>query len=216
MWQSGLQDWVSVTALQLPGRANRIREAPFTSMSDLIPVVGQSMIPLLSHGSFAFFGHSMGAVLGFEITRWLKRNGYPTPKSLFVAGRRAPQIPDTEHTIHWMDDREFLANLASNKGTPTHLLDNKELMALMLPTLRADFRLIETYEYFPAAPLSSSIVAFGATDDDETREGKLNAWKTQTTQTFRQHLLQGDHFFIHTNEQELLRLLRIEFEAIQW
>jgi medium-chain acyl-[acyl-carrier-protein] hydrolase len=215
-WQVGLQDWVSVTALQLPGRANRIQEAPFTSMSDLIPIVGHSMIPLLTHGSFAFFGHSMGAVLGFEVARWLKHNGFPTPKSLFVAGRRAPQIPDTEHSIHGLDDSEFIANLANNKGTPTHVLNNRELMTLMLPTLRADFRLIETYEYYPDAPLCSSIVAFGGTDDDETRDGKLDAWKAQTTQTFRRHQLQGDHFFIHTNEQELLRLLRRELEAIQW
>ena len=212
-WHVALQECVEVHALQLPGRANRILEKPFTYLSDLVPAIAHSMTPLLNK-QFAFFGYSMGAILSFEIAKWLRRHRRPLPQCLFVAARRAPQIPDTDPPNYQKNDEAFLASLAEHKGTPSEVLTNSELLTLLMPGLRADFELIETYKYDADEPLPFAITAIGATEDEETQDGRMDAWRVQTNRRFTMRILDGDHFFINSNEQELLTVLRSELCGI--
>jgi medium-chain acyl-[acyl-carrier-protein] hydrolase len=162
---------------------------------------------------FAFFGHSMGAIVSFEMARWLRLNRNLLPKYLFVSGRRAPQIPDTDPPLHVVDEVEFLTEIRKLKGTPEELLASPDVRRLVLPALRADTELCETYAYVSDAALSCPITAFcGKQDEDETLE-KMEAWRLQTTGEFALHLIEGSHFFIHSEEQAVLKLLRIRLSS---
>jgi medium-chain acyl-[acyl-carrier-protein] hydrolase len=145
---------------------------------------------------FAFFGHSMGALIAFELARELARRGRPGPLHLFVSGRRAPQVPDREEPLHRLPDPEFVVRLRELNGTPEEVLANGELMQLLLPLLRADFAVHETYEYRPGEPLAVPISALGGIADPEVRRDDLEAWRPETRGAFRLRMLPGDHFFL--------------------
>jgi medium-chain acyl-[acyl-carrier-protein] hydrolase len=108
---------LEVVAVELPGRASRFREAPYRTIAEAVAGAGSAIAPLLDR-PFAFFGHSLGAVLAFELARWLRREGRPQPRQLFVSARRAPHLPDDEEPISGLSDEEFVARLRELNGTP--------------------------------------------------------------------------------------------------
>ncbi len=160
-WPNSLLKTVEVSPIELPGRAAQMRLAPFTRLEPLVQTVAQDLMPYLNK-PFAFFGHSMGALVSFELTRVLRRDYGISPVHLFVSGRQAPQIPDSTQPIHALPEPEFKEELRRLNGTPTAILENAELMKLILPTLRADFAVIETYIYMNEPPLDCPIQHFPA------------------------------------------------------
>jgi medium-chain acyl-[acyl-carrier-protein] hydrolase len=208
-WHSYLSEDVEVCGIQLPGRQNRILESPFTRVSDLLEELGPQILPLLDR-PFAFFGHSMGSILGFEMARWLLRIRGLEPSCLFVSGRRAPQISDTDPALHIMSDTNFVAEIRRLNGTPKEILNDPEILKLILPTLRADAELCETYSYSVNTTLSCSIIAFCGREDHQETPDRMGGWCCQTTGEFSLHLMPSDHFFIHSNERQLLRCLQEE------
>jgi medium-chain acyl-[acyl-carrier-protein] hydrolase len=208
-WHRYFRDDIELWGIQLPGRQNRISESPFTRIHPLLMELAGAITPLLDR-PFAFFGHSMGAILAFEMARFLRRRSNLAPKALFVSGRRAPQIPDTDPPLHSMDDAMFLAEIRRLKGTPEEVLNNSDILQLVLPALRADTQLCDTYEYTEDTMLSCSITAFCGTEDKEENTERMKAWKTQTTGDFSLCPLVGDHFFIHSNEKRIIELLQVK------
>lgn len=208
-WHRQLPVHLEVRGIQLPGRRNRLSEASFTRMLPLVNELGEALVPFLDR-PFIFFGHSMGAIVSFEIARWLRRNRKPTPDTLFVSARRAPQIPDKSAALHLMSDAEFITEIRHLSGTPPELLDDPHILRMILPALRADTELCETYQYTSDVPLSCPIVAFCGQDDAEETPERMQEWAAQTTANFHLHVLAGDHFFIHSSECELFELLRNE------
>lgn len=204
-WSTLLPADVEVCAIQPPGRESRIAEAPFTQLATLVQTLAYIIQPYLAL-PFALFGHSLGALVAFELTRQLRREQLPEPRQLFVSARRAPQLAETDAPIHQLPDAEFVQELRRYNGTPEAVLRHAELLALLLPVLRADFALHETYVYLPEPPLDCPIVAFGGLEDPLVQRDDLTAWRTQTRQRFDAHLLPGDHFFIN-NPRALLGLL---------
>ena len=142
---------------------------------------------------YAFFGHSMGSLISFELVRYLRREGHdPGPVRLFVSGHRAPQLPDPDPPTHHLAEPEFIEELRRLKGTPEEVLQNAELLRLMLPLLRADFALCETYIYRPEKPLTCPITAFGGLQDDEVPRETLAAWHEQTYNSFKLRFFVGE------------------------
>jgi medium-chain acyl-[acyl-carrier-protein] hydrolase len=205
-------DAVELWSIQLPGRMNRFTEPLFTSMSELVPVLAPSLTSLLDR-PVVFFGHSLGALLAFETARWLRRHRLPLPRHLFVAGTRAPHTPPQPET-HYETTEKVLARIEELNGTSSVVLSNPEFLNAVLPIIRADFEVAETYHYVPEPPLDCGITAFGGTADPETADAKLDAWRHQTTGAFVQHVLDGDHFFIHTQETALLARLAAELATL--
>src|SRR5262249_55388812 len=152
----------------------------------------------------AFFGHSMGAMISFELARYLRRKHRLSPHHLFVSGRRAPQIPMTEAPSYNLPESGFYEKLRLLNGTPTEVLEQPELMELVLPMLRADFSVVETYAYTTDAPLDCPVTAFGGLQDHRVERGMLEAWREQTTSTFTLRMLPGDHFFLNIEQTLLL------------
>lgn len=206
-WSDGLPADVEVCPVQLPGRGTRLMERPFTQLSPLIEALAEALVPLLDK-PFAFFGHSLGALVSFELARRVRRQYGMHPVRLFVSAGRAPQIPHREPRIHTLPDKEFLMELRRLNGTPSELLGHEELMEIMLPVLRADFAVYETYFYSTEPPLNCPISAFGGLQDHRVSDSDLEAWRAQTSVSFSLRMFPGDHFLL--KQPLLLRALSQE------
>jgi medium-chain acyl-[acyl-carrier-protein] hydrolase len=209
-WAEKLPASVEVVAIQLPGRGKRRREPPLTSLSKLVELLGS--VPLKE--PFAFFGHSMGALVAFELARLLRREGRALPLHLFVSGRSAPQLNSCHRPLHNLPTSELMQELHQLDGTPTEVLEHPELMEMMLPILRADFSICDTYEYREEEPLACPISAFGGFQDVDVPRQNLEAWSEQTSNSFTLRMLPGKHFFIHSNETLFLNMLAIQLRLM--
>ena len=208
-WSDGLPADVEVCPVQIPGRGTRLMETPFTQLSPLIEALAQALGPLLDK-PFAFFGHSLGALVGFELARQLRRQSGVQPVRLFVSADRAPQIPHRDRPIHALPEGELLHELRRLNGIPGKVLEDAELMQIMLPILRADFAVYETYVYSTEPPLNCPISAFGGLQDHRVSRGDLEAWRDQTSGSFSLRMFPGDHFFWNTIQPLLLQVLSQE------
>lgn len=211
-WQRQLPPEVEVVAVQPPGRENRLMETPYADLLELVAKMHGELLPCFDR-PFAFYGHSNGALMAFELTRALRRAGQPLPLHLLVGGRPAPHVPPRDPPVHAMPHDEFLAELRKLSGTPEEILQNEEIMELMMPLLRADFSLGETYRHPREAPLPVPITAFGGMRDEEVSEEEVRAWGEHTSAKFRCVMLPGNHFFIHEDRERLLREVTMELRA---
>lgn len=194
-WLNYLPSTIELCSIELPGRGKRIANPPFIRLKPLIESLTSVILPNLDK-PFAFFGHSMGGIVSFELTRILAREYGIYPVSLLISGCRAPQVPASTPPIHQLPDSDFLEELRRFNGTPQAVLENAELIELMLPTLRADFAVLETYKYVFEPPLNCPIAVFGGLEDKEVSYKDLSAWRSQTGKAFSLLMFEGDHFFI--------------------
>ena len=208
-WSDRLPADVEVCPVQLPGRGTRLMERPFTHLPPLIQALAQALLPLLDK-PFAFFGHSLGALVAFELARQFRRQYGVQPVRLFVSADRAPQIPRRDRPIHALPEREFLAELRRLDGTPELVLEEAELMQIMLPVVRADFAVYETYAYSSEPPLDCLISGFGGLQDHRVSRSDLEAWRDQSSISFSLRMFPGDHFFL--NQPLLLQVLSQELK----
>ena len=205
-WSNNLPSSVEVYFVELPGRGFRLAEKAFVSLNPLVEAIADALHHNLDK-PFTFFGHSMGGLICFELARLLRKKHSLNPIHLFVSAHRAPQLPDPDPPIYNLPDSEFLRELRDLEGTPQAVLENAELMQLLLPTLRADFTVVDTYTYTAEPPLDCPITAFGGWQDREVSYEELKAWREQTKTTFSLHMLRGNHFFIHSAQSLLLEYL---------
>lgn len=208
-WSDGLPADVEVCPVQLPGRGTRLMERPFNQLSRLTQALAQALVPLLDM-PFAFFGHSLGALVSFELARHLRSLYGMGPVRLIVSASPAPQFPHRDRPIHSSPEKEFVEQVRRLNGTPRELLEHEELMEIVLPLLRADFALYETYVYSPEPPLSCPISTFGGLQDRKVGHSDLNGWRDQTNASFSLRMFPGDHFFLNTTQRLLFRVLSQE------
>jgi medium-chain acyl-[acyl-carrier-protein] hydrolase len=194
-WPSLLPPDVDACLIQLPGRENRLAERPFSHVLPLVETLVRVLEPVL-HQPFALFGHSMGALVAFELARALRASGAPQPIHLLVAGRQPPQMPNIEPPIGGLPDDDFLAEVRRLNGTSDAVLGHPELMRLMTPLLRADIGVCETYQYADAPPLQCPLSVFAARSDAGAPPDRMAGWSRQTTARCRLHTFIGDHFFV--------------------
>jgi medium-chain acyl-[acyl-carrier-protein] hydrolase len=211
-WADDLPPAVEVCPIQLPGRENRFIEPRYTHVAPLIAALGEALHPYLDKPC-ALFGHSMGALIAFELARYLRQRDGFIPERLFVAAHRAPQLPYRRPPLHPLPDPAFTAALRRLNGTPPGVLEHVELWELMLPLLRADFTLAETYTYTPDEPLTCPISAFGGMGDHEVDWEDIAAWSEQTRGSFTLRMLTGDHFFLHSARTLLLPAISQDLAA---
>jgi medium-chain acyl-[acyl-carrier-protein] hydrolase len=194
-WPDHLPKEVELWVAHFPGREGRFKEQTYTRLTDLVADLVGAIAPH-TDVPHAMFGHSMGALVAFTLARELRRACLRGPELLMVSGRRAPQRPDTDPPIHALPDGEFLDEIRELNGTPEAVLRNEELLQLLIPILRADFAVCETYEYAREAPLDCPIVAFGGSEDADVSQEDLAAWSEQTTSSFSHRIFPGAHFYL--------------------
>lgn len=210
-WSAGLPLNVEICSLQFPGRENRLKEPLITRITSLVLELTDAISPELTK-PFAFFGHSMGALIAFELVRELYRQKKPSPLQLIVSGHRAPQLPDSALPIHALPENEFIKEIGRLNGTPEIVLQHEELMRLVLPTLRADLEMCETYQYLDQAPLQCPILAFGGLQDPKVDQKELTAWQEQTSGSFELQMFTGNHFFLHTSRGAVLHAIASQLQ----
>ena len=212
-WPPRMPEGVEVWAVQPPGRGSRIWERPFTSIMELVAAAEPALRPFMDL-PFAFYGHSMGGVIGYELARRLREDGREGPLHLFVSGCPAPQLPQTRDVTYNLPEPEFVEELRGLKGTPAEVLDNAELLQLMLPLLKADFEAIQTYRRLEGPPLDCPLTVVGGLGDEEVTREQLAPWRELTTGAFSLHMLPGDHFFLHASQNALLEIVALQLSPL--
>ena len=209
-----LPDDVELCAVELPGHGRRLREAPLTRLRPLVDQITDVLAEEI-HGPYVLLGYSVGALVAFEVTRELARYGWPGPRALFAAAARAPHLPAARPRLHDLPRAELVEGLHRLAGTRNPLLDNEELVDLMLPVLRADLAVDESYTYERGGPLDCPIAAFGGADDWSVPSSALAAWGDLTTADFSVTVLPGGHFFLDTARTRFARALAAEVERLR-
>jgi medium-chain acyl-[acyl-carrier-protein] hydrolase len=203
-WPEALPEAVEVCSVVLPGRGPRRRQGAYTRMEALIETLVPQLLPLLDR-PFALFGHSLGALVAFEAARELRRRGL-RPCGLFVAGCPAPHL--VRPGAHEGTDGRLLEDLWRAGGTPAEVLNSPELMALLLPVIRADLAIYGTYRHAADDPLECAIVALGGTTDGSVTSEELEAWRAHTAGAFERVVVSGGHFFVQSARDEVLARVR--------
>ncbi|MFF4528672.1 thioesterase II family protein [Streptomyces sp. NPDC001407] len=194
-WSTAFPESVEVCAVRLPGRGGRLREAPFRRMEPLADALAEALRAECDR-PLALFGHSLGALVAYEVAARLRHLTGDAPAALFVAAHKAPQLGSARVSCHDLPDDELLAFLGRIGGTPPPLLARPEIRRLALPALRADFELDFTYTYRERPPLDIPVSAFGGRADAMVTESELDAWEARTGKAFLARRLPGGHFFL--------------------
>lgn len=195
-WLGEFGDDVELLAIRLPGREARLRETPLTSVPAIVEPLVNALAPLREGVRLVVFGHSLGALLGFELARAMRRAALALPDRLVVSGRNAPGVGRVLR-LHVLSDRELIDEVQRvYGGIPKVLLDEPELLALTVPVLRADLTINETYEFGEEPALGCPITALGGVDDPHVSVAGLEAWAEQTTAGFEAERCAGDHFYL--------------------
>ncbi len=210
-WQEAVPADVEVCAIQPPGREQRLAETPYTRIKPFIHDLAVAIMPYLDR-PFAFYGHSMGSLVSFELARYLRREYGKLPVCLYLAAYRAPQLPNPNIKIYHLPTEVFKVVLRAD-GIAETLLQNEELMNAMLPTLRADFELCDTYHYEEESPLDCPFVIFGGMEDVRVRPADLEQWPMHSSAGCRLSLLPGSHFFLHSARDMLLAEIAQDLHA---
>jgi len=206
LWGRTLPPLIEVCPVQLSGREDRFAELPYTNIQALVESLTVEIQPYL-HKPFTLFGHSMGALIAFELARSLRRQSGPLPLALFLSARRAPHLPLNRKSLYQLPDPEFIRELRLLGGTPAAVFESKELLDFVLPTLRADFTICDTYGFMPEPPLDCPFVLYAGRRDTEAPPPDVEAWGCHTTKTCSLQMFPGNHFFLHSDRDLLLQAM---------
>jgi surfactin synthase thioesterase subunit len=201
-WADGLAESRAVVGVQPPGREHRLREAPPADIGRLADEIAAA-IDLADDGPFALFGHSLGGLVAYETARRLEALGRP-PRRLFVSGCRAPHLPRAGAPA---DDAELMARVNALGGMPVQLLANPDVLAIYLPTLKADYRLALGYARGPGPALTCPVVALGGMADQAAPRADVVAWRGATTGAFEAAFFPGGHFYLVERRPDVLALV---------
>lgn len=193
--------------MQLPGRAGRIGESPKTSLREIIEPLAE-IIGREGRSRFAFFGHSFGALIAFELARYCVRNKLDLPIHLFASGCDAPRHKTAPRNLHRLPDDQLIDSLRRYNGTPNEALENRELMTLLLPAIRADFAIAENYVYESGDPLPIPITVLAGCGDSHVCDTDLQLWAEETTRDCSVEWFRGGHFFINEDREAVLACIK--------
>jgi surfactin synthase thioesterase subunit len=202
-WASYVPASVELSAAQIPGHERRIAEDPVRRLQPLVARLSEE-VEDHSGRPFAFFGHSFGALVAFELARLLHEGTSLQPEVLFVSGCAAPHLPFRQRGIQDLTDEAFVSALREVAGVPEAILDHEEFLALLLPALRADMEMFDMYRYEAGVPLRCAISAFGGIDDGEVPIASIGAWRELTVGAFTSNFFPGGHFFVQSATADIV------------
>jgi surfactin synthase thioesterase subunit len=193
-WSSYFPPEVELWGIKIPGKEKRIHETPFNRLIPLAEAVSSVLQPYLDQ-PYAFFGHSVGALTSYEVAHHLRKSDGLQPVCLLLSGHRAPHRPPLNPPFHHVEETAFLERLRQFGGTPEEFFQSEELVQFLLPSLRADFAMWETYTYKRYKPLECPLSIFGSYGDTEATVADFEAWRMHTTGQFSLQMFGGGHFY---------------------
>src|SRR5262245_43890923 len=204
-WPGSFPNGIEVCCIQLPGRENRLADRLFSSMDPLVEAMAQALVDAFDR-PFALFGHSIGGLIAYELAKHLQHRYKVTPNHLFVSACRAPEVPDP---IQWhlLSDADLIAELRQAPGFPTEILEHAELMQVLLPIIRADSAVTETYIYPRSDPLRFPLTAFASERDELIPMAAIEPWHKHTSAAFDLKLVDGNHLFIQQQAPQMIRVI---------
>lgn len=213
-WRQELDASVELILVQLPGRETRLDEPPIRDREALVERLGRLLLPEIER-PFALFGHSFGALLAFELARLLRRRGWGKPAHLFFSARRAPHVLRNGSQLAHLPDKRLLAAVQRRYGgIPPEIARQPEWMSMILPALRADIAIDESYRYTDEPPLDCPVTVFGGSGDSTLSRAALEAWRIHATQRFTVREFPGDHFFLRSGQSHQLLVQAIAGELL--
>jgi surfactin synthase thioesterase subunit len=210
-WRQYLDNRIDMHAVELAGRGRRIYDPMYDSMEEAVDDVFKIIGDRLHDSPYAVFGHSMGGILAYELTQKIRERSLPLPPALFVSGRGAPHIPyeHDKRMLHRLPREDFKKEIIQLGGTPKEFFDHPELQDVLLPMLRSDFKIAETYEETGAAdirPLDIDITVFIGKNEGVTAE-QMHGWKEHTNRVCTIHYFEGEHFFINEETEKIVKII---------
>ncbi|OLE22785.1 MAG: thioesterase [Catenulispora sp. 13_1_20CM_3_70_7] len=190
-----LQSRAHLLAVQYPGRQDRRNERHLTTIAELADGAFTALEPVLKQ-PVALFGHSMGAMIAFEVANRMRSRLDASPVTLFVSGRRAPSRYREEDNVHLRDEPGLVAELKGLSGTDLRILDDPEVLEMILPSMRSDYAAVETYRYEPGPKLDCPVVGMIGEEDPKASVDEVRSWGDHTTGPFRLHAFSGGHFYL--------------------
>ncbi|MCK4259540.1 MAG: thioesterase [Halanaerobiales bacterium] len=207
-WQQYLPPEIEIIPIDPPGRGRRFGQKFSESVDEMVEDIFEQVKDQLIDTDYAFFGHSMGAIMSQELTYKVMDSGLPAPLHLFLSGRGAPHIEDEDdEKTYLLPDDQFKAKLQKYGGTPTEILENPELMDIFIPILRADFKVCDIYEHSEREPFDCGITSFSGLEEKLTDE-QVQGWQQYTKRKLKINKFPGGHFFIH-DDKNTINILRI-------
>ncbi|AXG72408.1 linear gramicidin dehydrogenase LgrE [Kordia sp. SMS9] len=206
-WNTKLAKHIEVCPIHLAGRGNRFTEKPYSNLEEAVNDIFDIVKDDLSESDYAIFGHSMGALLAYELVQKIRKHGRNAPVHVFFSGRKPVHIPKTENFYRDMTALEFQEAVLSLGVTPPEIFKNPELKAIFGPLLLSDFTIAETFVDRPEIlPLSCNITALIGQDEEITKEEGAQ-WKFHTTEQCAVHYMEGGHFFLLDNPQAVIDII---------
>jgi medium-chain acyl-[acyl-carrier-protein] hydrolase len=211
-WQQNLPESIEVLPVQLPGRGGRMKEPPYSELQPLVRAAREALAAEMEK-PFAFFGHSMGGLIAFELARELRKQHGVQPVHLFISAKCSPRQGPEDPAVGQLSDAALIEVLKRYEGTARELLNDPELMQLILPIIRADMAVCDSYVYEPGPPLECPITVFGGLEDHVCSRACLESWQEHTQGTFTLRMLPGGHFFINNWASSVFEIIQKELKA---
>ncbi|MCF3943151.1 thioesterase II family protein [Oceanobacillus alkalisoli] len=205
-WKQRFNSQVEVEPIELSGRGRRIAEPLYSSISEAVQDIYELLrVDQVSTDSpYAFFGHSMGGLIAYELYYKLLENNEKPPVHLFLSGVKPPHLERKRRNITQLTDEELMEEVVNLGGTPQELVDNKELLDYFLPIIRSDFKIVEEYEFKEKGTKVACPISILNGKDDRFDLGEIEQWRNYTDRSAAIHYYSGDHFYLNQNMQELV------------
>lgn len=207
-WRLYMDKHIELIPLELAGRGRRVYDPLYNSIDEAIDDILKMIKSDLGHGPYAFFGHSMGAIMSYETALKIRQLNYPEPIHIFQSGRGAPDIPDAEdHNYHLLPEEEFKTKIVEMGGTPKEFFEHPELMEMIMPMLRSDFKLAETYRLrTEVMPFDYDLSVMVGKDEDVTAE-QMFGWRKHTKKLCTLYYFEGEHFFLNDEVERVVSII---------
>lgn len=205
-WKKRIDRRIELYPVDIPVTLGPKESLPLSSISTVVEKLSDS---LSNHDGiqFSFFGHSLGGLIAFELARSLKKRGLMQPSNIIISGCESPRKHMSSGSVHLLDDHDLIEFIKSFNGITDEIINDKRIMHMLLPKIRADFSLAQSYLYMPSDKIDSDLVILSGREDVRSGDDFLLEWQLETSGKCDFNYFRGDHFFINENLSDIIKLI---------